>query len=87
MARIFIPPAIRSRAGGLEVVDVPGATVRAAIAALDGQFPGMQDCLCQGDVLRNGWCVAVGGSVSSLGLLTKVAPDSEIHFLPLVGGG
>lgn len=87
MARIFIPPAIRSRTGGLAEVDVAGATVRAAIAALDRQFPGIQDCLCQGDVLRSGWCVAVGGSVSSLGLLTKVEPSSEIHFLPLVGGG
>ena len=31
--------------------------------------------------------VAVDGEVSPLGLLEKVSENSEVHFIPAVGGG
>lgn len=87
MARVFIPASIRSLAGGQEVVDVPASSVREAMKVLEQKFPGISEYLCQDGELRRGWCVAVEGSVSSMGLLAKVSDESEIHFLPLVGGG
>lgn len=86
MPRVFIPPMLRSLVGR-ETVDVPGATVREVIDALDAQFPGVRQRLRDDDGLRSGISVAIGGSVSSLGLLRRVGPEDEVHFLPAVGGG
>jgi sulfur-carrier protein len=86
MPRVFIPPTLRALVGS-EVVDVPGRSVREVIEALDAQFPGVRQRLRDDDGLRSGIAVAVGGSVSSLGLLQRVGPDDEVHFLPAIGGG
>ena len=87
MPRIFIPPALRSLADGSSDVDVPGDTVRKVIDSLNARFPGMGDRLRDGDDLKPGLAVAIDGHVSSLGLLARVQPDSEVHFLPAIGGG
>jgi len=39
------------------------------------------------DDLIAGIAVVVDGEVSQLGLLERVREDSEIHFLPAIGGG
>jgi sulfur-carrier protein len=87
MPRVFVPPLLRPLTGGAETLDVAGDTVRQAIADLDRQYPGLQSRLCDGDGLKPGLTVAVDGHVRSLGLLQRVKPDSEIHFLPAIGGG
>ena len=87
MPRVFIPSALRSLTAGVEVIEVAGSNVKQVVQELDRQFPGTRDRLCQDDSLRAGISVVVGGSVSSLGLLQSTAPDSEVHFLPAIGGG
>ena len=87
MIKVFIPPLLREATGGIEEVDVSAATVRQVVGALDKRFPGIRERLCEGESLRPGTAVAVNGAVSSLGLLTKVADGSEVHFLPAIGGG
>ncbi|MBI3861658.1 MAG: MoaD/ThiS family protein [Planctomycetia bacterium] len=87
MPRVFIPPLLRDTTGGVEEIEVDGATVRQIIAALETRYPGIRDRLCAGDQLRPGLAVAVNGSVSTLGLLQKVASGAEVHFLPAIGGG
>jgi molybdopterin synthase sulfur carrier subunit len=87
MPRLFIPSRVRPLAGGAEEVDVQATSVRQAIAELDERFPGIRDRLCKGDELKPGLTVAVDGNISSLGLLQKLDPESEVHFLPAVGGG
>lgn len=87
MPRVFIPPAFRSLTGGSSDLDVAGATVRQLIDELDARFPGLRQRLCDGDDLKPGLSVAVDGHVSGLGLLARVQPDSEVHFLPAIGGG
>ena len=87
MITVFIPPQFRELARGAETVDVEAASVRQAIARLDELFPGLADRLIQGDELRPGLSVSVGGRVSGLGLLQKVSSGSELHFLPAIGGG
>ena len=39
------------------------------------------------DDLISGIAVVVDGEVSQLGLLERVKENSEIHFLPAIGGG
>jgi molybdopterin synthase sulfur carrier subunit len=87
MPRIFIPPLLRPKAEGLESIEVPGGSVREVVAAIDARFPGLGEALCEGDSLRAGLTVVVDGDVSPQGLLQKLGPDSEVHFLPAIGGG
>ena len=87
MPRVFIPPLLRPLSGGVESLEVEASNVRQVIAELDARFPGMAARLREGDRLKPGLTVAVNGNVSSRGLLEKVGPESEIHFLPALGGG
>lgn len=87
MITVFIPPQFRELANGAETVDLDAASVRQAIARLDELYPGIADRLIQGGELRPGLSVSVSGRVSGLGLLQKVSPGAEIHFLPAIGGG
>lgn len=64
-----------------------GQNVRAVIANIEQQYPGVAARLLQGTALRPGLSVAVDGAVSSLGVLQPVHVDSEIHFLPAIAGG
>lgn len=85
--RVFIPPLLRELTGNVSEVDVEGTTVREVIKNLETRYPGIRNRLCENDELKSGLTVAVGQNVSSLGLLQKVASDSEVHFLPAIGGG
>jgi molybdopterin synthase sulfur carrier subunit len=87
MPRVFIPPQLRPLAGGAETVDVSGKTVRDVIDALDAKFPGIGRRFRDGDSLRGGLTVVIDADVSPRGLLQKVEPESEVHFLPAIGGG
>jgi molybdopterin synthase sulfur carrier subunit len=87
MARVWIPPLLRDLAGGRETVAVPGTRVSQLIDELERRYPGIKARLCDGDSLRPGMVVVVDTAVAVLGLLQPVGPDSEVHFLPAVGGG
>lgn len=87
MPRVFIPPLLRKLTDGAEQVDVEGRTVGEVVDNLEARYPGIRAKLCEGDDLKPGLTVAVGSEMSNLGLLERVEPDSEVHFLPAVGGG
>jgi molybdopterin synthase sulfur carrier subunit len=87
MPRVYLPPLLRPLADGHEHVEVEGATVGQLIEELDRRYPGLQARLCETGDLRPGLTVAVDGHVTPRGLLQKVNADSEVHFLPAIGGG
>lgn len=87
MPTVFIPPSLRKLTGGQQQVAVDAESVRAAIAELEDRYPGIAARLCGGDAIKPGLAVAVDGNVSSQGMLQKLKPDSELHFLPAIGGG
>lgn len=87
MPRVWIPPLLRDLTHGADVVAVAGDSVRQAVAALEQLYPGVQARLCDGDDLRPGLVVVVGTAVSSSGLRHRLDADSEVHFLPAIGGG
>jgi molybdopterin synthase sulfur carrier subunit len=87
MARVWIPPLLRDLTAGQEMVVVSGARVRQVIDQLDLLYPGIKGRLCDGGQLRPGMAVAVDADVARLGLDQAVGPDSEVHFLPAIGGG
>jgi len=87
MPTVFIPAQLRDLTGGIRQIDIEAATMRQVIAALEGRFPGIRERLCQGDAIAPGLAVSIDGSISARGLLAPVAPNSEVHFLPAIGGG
>ncbi len=87
MARVFIPTMLQSMTGGVKQVDFEAQTVRRVIDRLDQLYPGMKDRLVEDGRLRPNLAVAVDGEVARMGLLQKVGENSEVHFVPAIGGG
>jgi molybdopterin synthase sulfur carrier subunit len=87
MATVWIPSLLRDLTGGREVLTASGATVRQVIDALERDYPGIKTRLCEGNAIRPGLSVAVDSMVARLGLAEPVKENSEVHFLPAIGGG
>ena len=87
MPVIFIPAQWRDLTGGVTRVDVDGGNVREAVNALELRFPGIRARLCRGDALTPGLQVCVDDVMTPRGLRVALRPASEVHFLPVIGGG
>lgn len=89
MPEVWLPPRLQHLTGGQQHVQVAGRTVRQVVDSLEQAFPGMLAELydAEEDSIMPGMAVVVDGETSQLGLLERVREDSEIHFLPALGGG
>jgi len=87
MATVFIPAQCRDLTGGVGQVAIEGSSIREIVAGLDGQFPGIAARFTQDGALMPAIAVSIDGAIASRGLLSAVKPESEIHFLPAIGGG
>jgi len=89
MADIWIPPRLQNITGGQDRVMIQGSTVRQLVNNLEKEFPGIKENLYDEELddLMPGLAVIVDGEASQLGLLERVKEDSEVHFLPAIGGG
>lgn len=87
MPTVIIPSLLRRLTNGKERVEVRGRNVREVIDDLERQFPGMRAQLVEADDLKPSIAVSVDEEMATEGLLEKVGPESEIYFLPALGGG
>ena len=87
MPTIFIPPQLRELTGGQSSVQAQGVTVREVVAELEARFPGVESRLCREGELSPALQVSIDGVLSRSGLSARVQPASEVHFLPVFGGG
>jgi molybdopterin synthase sulfur carrier subunit len=87
MATVYIPATLQSLSGGQTQVTVEAASVRQVVARLEALFPGMEEALVEDGELKPYIVVAVDGDFSVLGLTERVGADSEVHFIPALGGG
>jgi sulfur-carrier protein len=87
MARVFIPAQLRDLTGGEAEIEVGGSTVRELVDALDQRYPGTKDRLTNSGELLPALQVSIDGEFSRRGLDARVKPESEVHFLPVFGGG
>jgi sulfur-carrier protein len=87
MARVFIPSQWRDLTDGVAEVEVCGASLREVIAALNARFAGLAERACEHGTIASSLAVSIDGALTSRGLAAKVEPQSEIHFLPAIGGG
>ena len=84
---VYIPSPLQSLSGGATQVTVEATTVRQVVAGLEALYPGMAEALVEDGDLKPHIAVAVDGEVSVLGLQERVDTDSEVHFIPALGGG
>ena len=89
MPEIRIPPVLRTEAGSQRTVEVDGATVRDALAALIAAHPALESRIRDGDGVPAFLNVFVDGEDIRLleGLDTPVAPGGKVLLLPAVAGG
>ena len=72
---------------GAQKVDMEVRNVRQVIERLEEIYPGIRDRLLEdGDIAPN-IAVAIDGDVAIMGLLQRVGENSEVHFVPAIGGG
>ena len=89
MVEIRIPPVLRTETGGARTVEVDGATVGEAIAALVAAHPLLDGRVRDGDGVPAFLNVFVDGEDIRLlnGLDTPVRPGAKVLLLPAVAGG
>jgi molybdopterin synthase sulfur carrier subunit len=61
--------------------------IRHVIEQLDEMFPGIKDRLVEDGEIRPNLAIAIDGDVAIMGMLEKVGENSEVHFVPAIGGG
>ena len=87
MAEVWIPALLRDLTGGQERVSAAGETVREVIDTLEERYPGIRERLGEDGRLRLNIALVVDGAVSRQRLRQKLGEDSEVHFVPAIGGG
>jgi len=87
LAKIFIPTMLQSLTAGVKQVDLDARNVRQIIERLEELYPGMKDRLVEDGEIRSNLAIAIDGDVAIMGMLEKVGENSEVHFVPAIGGG
>ena len=87
MADVFIPTMLQSLSGGVKRVDIEAANVRQVIEKLEELFPGIKERLVEEGQIRPNISVAVDGEIARMGILERIGQNSEVHFVPAIGGG
>ncbi len=87
MPTVWIPSLLRSYTQDHEKVYLAGTTMREVIDALESNFPGIKNRLYDGDQVRAGLAVVIDTQIARGGLSEPVQENSEVHFVPAIGGG
>ena len=87
MPTVVIPSLLRKFTGGIERVDVPGRSIRELVRNLGERFPGLDQQLLQDGDIRPSIAVSIDGEIATGGVLDAVSENSEVHFIPALGGG
>jgi molybdopterin converting factor small subunit len=82
MARVVLTSGLSGQyTGGETEIEVSASTFRALVRALDARFPGL------GEHLEAEMAVAIDGEIFQDPFVEPIGPDSEVYFLPKIGGG
>ena len=81
LARVVLPSSLARYTGGVTEFEIEATDIRGVIRALDARFAGI------GRELEEGMAVAVDSQIHQDDLFAAVRPESEVCFLPRIGGG
>jgi len=71
----------RRYTGGLSELQVDASDYRELLSRLGERHPALVEAI------RSHTAVAIDGEIFQDPLLEPIGPDSEVHFMPLIGGG
>ena len=80
---------MRDLTSGVEILQIAGTDMRQIITNLENSYPGFQKRLLEDDRqrIKPNIAVMIDGRNARRILNEKVDRNSEIHFLPAIGGG
>jgi len=81
MAHVIAPADARQFTGGAIQFDIDADTVRRLVAELDRRYPGL------GPWLDRRMAVAIDGEIHQDAWTSPIGPQSEVFFIPKIGGG
>jgi len=82
VTRVVLPQVIVDRfTDGVTEVEVDVKDVRGLMKALEARFPGIVA------VLEDEMALAMDGNIYHDAFLEKVGPETEVFFIPRIGGG
>ncbi|MBJ90839.1 MAG: molybdopterin synthase sulfur carrier subunit [Woeseia sp.] len=82
MARVILTSGLGNQfCDGKTEFNIDAADVRNLITLLEVNFPGIKP------ELEREMAVAIDGEIYQDPYLERIAPDSEVYFLPRIGGG
>ena len=81
MATVVLPLALRAAVDGEERIRIEAKNIRELMFALRKRFPLLREAL------DTGLAVSIDGEIIADPFLEKLEPESEVHFLPQIGGG
>jgi len=87
MATIFIPAQLRELTADIKQLEMDVHNVREVINQLEQRFPGIRNRLCQQDQISPSLQVSIDSVITSRGMIAKIQPNSEVHFIPAIAGG
>ena len=83
MARIILTDSLSKQfTGGDSDFEIVAPSVRSLIRELDNRYPGLGTQISDGTL-----SVAIDGDIYQDAFLEELQPDSEVAFLPKIGGG
>ena len=91
MAIVSIPSLMRDLTNEKSQVEITGTTIRELLDNMESEFPGVKERLCHQDDgierISPYIGVYVDGVLIDRGMRSTIGPNSEVHFLPAMGGG
>jgi len=81
MAHVIAPADARQFTGGATRFDIEADTVRRLVVELDRRYPGL------GPWLDRRMAVAIDGEIHQDAWTSSIGPESEVYFIPKIGGG
>jgi molybdopterin converting factor small subunit len=89
MPQVIVPPPYQGPTGGVDRVDVQGATVLACIQAVEARYPGFlpQVLDAEGRVHRFVQLFVNGDEIARSALDTSVGEGDRVEILAAIAGG
>ena len=81
MAHVTIITSLVQFTGGVRSLEVDAGSIQRLLAALGEKFPELAPHL------EAGVAVAIDGQIYQDALFQPIAPDSDVHILPMIAGG
>ena len=87
VALVHIPAHMQHATNGVVSIEIPGEKLGQVIDLLIQQNPNLGEEILINGSIRSDIAIAIDSEITENGLLEKVGKNSQIFFIPALGGG